>query len=152
MERLERKLDGVTAILSASERIAGSTVPNQITVPNPAFLDPVICVQQVIKDDREAALILDTFRNDLSPHFPFIVVSSAQTVTELRQFKPFLFMSIMTVGCRHDVTRQTALARKLRELIGHKTLLMGERSLDLLQAFLVLLAWSVPLSERPVTY
>lgn len=142
MARLEQKLDGVAAILATSERIGVSSISPQPSISNAALLSPIACVQQLIKDD-EATLILDTFRTEMALYCPFVTISPEQTVDDLKQLKPFLYMTIMTVGCRHDIPRQTALARKVKELISQKMLLHGERNLDLLQGLLVFLAWSV---------
>nr|KAK5451282.1 hypothetical protein LTR18_001301 [Exophiala xenobiotica] len=63
------------------------------------------------------------------------------TFAELRHEKPLLVLAIMMVSCRHDQMRQTAIAKKLRELISHKMLIQGERNLDILQCLLVDLSW-----------
>ncbi|KAI1617442.1 hypothetical protein EDD37DRAFT_219756 [Exophiala viscosa] len=138
---LQPESDGVAAILAASETLSGQIISTQSSNSNAASLDPTTCVQQIIANDDEAALILDSYQTHMSLYFPFVAISPGQTVHELKQAKPFLFMVIMTVGCRHDVPRQTALARKARELISHKMLLGGEQNLDLLQGLLVFIAW-----------
>ncbi|KIV85104.1 hypothetical protein PV11_00839 [Exophiala sideris] len=138
---LQPKSDGVAAILAASETIGGPYISTPPSNSNAALLDPITCVQQFIKDDDEAALILDAYQTHMSLYFPFVAIPVRQTVHELKQLKPFLFMVIMTVGCRHDVLRQTTLARKVREQISHKLLLNGEQNLDLLQGLLVFIAW-----------
>ncbi|EXJ93982.1 hypothetical protein A1O1_02375 [Capronia coronata CBS 617.96] len=138
--RLEQKLDGVAAMLATSAQNGGPSPSSQVQSSNPTSLSPIECVQHFIKDD-EATIILDAFRADMAPYFPFVVIASEQTVHELRQLKPFLFMAVMTIGCRHDTARQKALAAKAREIISHKMLIDGEQSLDLLQGLLVFIAW-----------
>lgn len=76
-------------------------------------------------------------------YFPFVVVPANMTVGELKSSKPFLFLVIMTIACRHDASRQSMLATTVREFISQKMIIQGEQSLDLLQGLLVYLAWSV---------
>ncbi|KAK4941827.1 hypothetical protein LTR10_018303 [Elasticomyces elasticus] len=96
---LQPKSDGVAAILAASETIGGSYLSTPPANSIAALLDPITCVQQVIKDDDEAALILDAYQTHMSLYLPFVAIPVGQTVHELKQLKPFLFMVIMTVSC-----------------------------------------------------
>ncbi|EHY57189.1 Transcription factor opdL [Exophiala dermatitidis] len=144
--RLEEKLDGVAAILAASERdrerMRGGDQPETSDFPpHPALLSPTTCLEQHIKDETEAQLILDAFRNDMAPFFPFVVIPPAMTVDQLKRKNPFLLLSAMMVGCRHDKVRQMAMAKAFRELVSHRILVKGEQSLDLLQSLLVYIAW-----------
>lgn len=139
--RLERKLDGVAAVLATSSRVAsGLHPPGQGLLSGSIGLSPLEHVKQILQNDDEALLILNTYRNDKSQYFPFVVLPPDMTLEELK-LKPFLFMTIMTIGCRHDLERQSSLARRIREVIAQRVLVKGEQSLDILQGLLVYLAW-----------
>lgn len=83
----------------------------------------------------------------MAPLFPFVVILPSMTFIELRDKKPFLLLAILMLGFRHDQVRQTAIAKKIREIISYNVLIKGEQSLDILQCLLVYLNWSVRLSR-----
>lgn len=148
VKRLEQKLDGVAAILAASERIeVGRDSESRAILHNSALpaqsesLSPSVCVGNFLKSDEEGQLILNVFRDDMASYFPFVIVPPTTDAKELRQKKPFLFMAVMTVGCGHDAVRQISMAKKHREVFSYNMLVKGELSLDLLQGLLVYLAW-----------
>ena len=88
-------------------------------------------------------MILHTFRGEIAPLFPFVVILPSMTFTDLREKKPFLALAILMVGYRHDHVRQTAIAKSMRDIISYKLLIKGERNLDILQSLLVYVDWSV---------
>ncbi|KIW70231.1 hypothetical protein, variant [Phialophora macrospora] len=85
--------------------------------------------------------MLDVFRNELTPHFPFVVVSPWVTFSDLRASKPFFLLAVLMITCRHDIPRQGAIAKAMREVISQRLLIKNEQSLDLLQGMLFYLAW-----------
>ncbi|KIW30992.1 uncharacterized protein PV07_02677 [Cladophialophora immunda] len=139
--RLEQKLDGVAAILTASDLGASKVAGAPLQLPTQPFLSLTLYIDQFIKSSDEARLMLDVFRNEFMPHFPFVIIPPHMSLEELRGKKPFFFMVVMMIACRHDVPRQTALGKTLKEIIGQKMMTHGEQSLDLLQGLLVYLAW-----------
>ncbi len=85
--------------------------------------------------------MLDVFRNELTQHFPFVVVPSELNVGDMKRDKPFLFLAIMMLTCRNDIPRQAAIAKAIREIISQRILLKNEHTLDILQGMLLYLAW-----------
>ncbi|OAP64274.1 hypothetical protein AYL99_00246 [Fonsecaea erecta] len=139
--RLEQKLDGVTAILTASELGAPKVACASLPLPGQPLLSLSTYIDQFTKSTDEARLMLDVFRNEYMLHFPFVVIPQHMSVEELRAKKPFLLLVVMMVACRHDIPRQTAIGKAVKEIIGQKMMTHGEQSLDLLQGLLVFLAW-----------
>ncbi|KAL2428740.1 hypothetical protein ABEF95_006154 [Exophiala dermatitidis] len=144
--RLEEKPDGVAAILAASERDRGRMWGGELLETSefalhPGLLSPIACLEEHIKDETEAQLILHAFRNDMAPFFPFVVIPPTMSIDQLKRKSPFLSLSAIMVGCRHDKVRQMAMAKAFRELVSHRILVKGEQSLDLLQGLLVYIAW-----------
>ncbi|ETI19838.1 hypothetical protein G647_08852 [Cladophialophora carrionii CBS 160.54] len=136
VSRLERKLDGVAAILAASDNVGLARTSSGQTPPTIGGY-----VDQFLQSDDEAHLMLDIFRNELTPHFPFVVISPWVTSSDVRARKPFFFLSVMMITCRHDIPRQGAIAKAIREIISQRMLIKSEQSLDMLQGMLFYLAW-----------
>jgi hypothetical protein len=134
-------LNGVTSILASSQLVASGL--NVLLPPDSPDCAPSAWIDLFVKNDVEADLMLQTYRSEIQPLFPFVVILPSITFTLLRQEKPLLVLAILMVSCRHDQVRQTTIAKKLRELISHKMLIKGERNLDILQCLLVYLSWSV---------
>jgi hypothetical protein len=105
-------------------------------------LGPATWIAHFIPSDSEGEMILQTFRSEMEPLFPFVVTVPSMTFRDLKEKKPFLVLTILMVGCRHDQIQQTAIARKIREILSHNILIKGEQSLDLLQSLLVYVNWS----------
>lgn len=133
--RLEAKLDGVTAILTASGQIGGGRnsdgLPLQFTSSvsgESDLFNPGVCAKYFIPDDTEAFFLLNEFRKNMAHQFPFIIVPSDTSPAEFRQMKPYLNMAIMMISSNNNYTLQTTMARKLRELVSHNMLLKGDQS------------------------
>jgi len=141
--RLERKVDGMAAILAASERTATGTGSSYPRAYNPAGISPEIYVNQFVKSDHEASLVLEAFRKDFMPYAPFVVIPPNVDSEEFRRQKPFLFLAILMVTYRYEKSTQAEIAKNFREVLSHSMLIKGEQSLDILQGLLVCLAWSV---------
>ncbi|KAK5023578.1 hypothetical protein LTS07_009086 [Exophiala sideris] len=137
--RLEEKLNGVTSILAASQLVTSGL--NPLLASGTPDCAPSAWIDIFVRDESEANAMLEIYRSEMQPLFPFVVTSPDITYTELRQEKPLFVLAIMMVSCRHDQSRQIAIARKLRELISYTMLVKGERSLDILQCLLVYLSW-----------
>lgn len=134
-------MNGVTSILASSQLVASGL--KTVLAPDPPDCAPSAWIDVYIKNDTEADMMLQIYRSEMQPLFPFVVILPTITFTLLRQERPLLVLAILMVSCRHDQPRQSAIAKKLRELISHKMLIKGERNLDILQCLLVYLSWSV---------
>ncbi|KAE8454439.1 hypothetical protein EG329_000061 [Mollisiaceae sp. DMI_Dod_QoI] len=90
---------------------------------------------------RHAAFLLLEFRTQMAPHFPFVVIPPDATSDSLRLEKPMVWKAVMTAASYHKPLRQEAMGWKLMEEFSTRLLMKAEKSLDLLQALLVHLAW-----------
>lgn len=142
--RLEQKLDGVAAILAASERdrLAGRR-DQETPVQRGPVLSPLDCLQQNIQDDDELQRTLDVFRAEMAPYFPFVVIQATASLADLKQNRPFVLLNAIIAGCRHDKKAQTSMALAFREMLSQRAVVRGDPSLDLLQGLLIYVAWSV---------
>ena len=92
-------------------------------------------------DDREAELLLLEFKTNMTEQFPFVVIAPDSTSQSLQHEKPLLWKAIMVAASHQTSDRQLALGSKLMEDLTTRLLLGVERSLDLLQALLIFIAW-----------
>ena len=73
-------------------------------------------------------------------YFPFVIVSAQDTIDSLRRERPFLLLSMLSVSAiQSSVRLQKTLDLELRESLSRRTIVNGEKSLDLLQGLLVYL-------------
>lgn len=91
----------------------------------------------------EAGILLLQYHDIFAHLFPFVVVSKHLTAAELRIERPFLWKAVMLVSCLFDGARQAKLGEDMLAEIGKAAVLDGVKSLDLLQALELLVAWYV---------
>lgn len=72
---------------------------------------------------------------------PFIVIPEGATIESLKQDQPFLLHAMLAVASRDSLDLQSTLERSLRERLLKTVMIEGEKSIDLLQAFLIYLTW-----------
>ncbi|KAL4901454.1 hypothetical protein BDW74DRAFT_181742 [Aspergillus multicolor] len=88
----------------------------------------------------EANPYLDRFRREFIHYFPVIVISPSMTAERLRQDRPLLWLSIMTVASTRTA-QQVALSKKTRSVFEREAYGEGARNIDFLLAVLVYTAW-----------
>ena len=98
-------------------------------------LDPVIRSISVI----HMQMLLDTYRT-MADFFPFVTLPQNLSCRELLQQRPMLMFAVLTVASYDSVLLQLTLSREFRKVVTVK-IMNGEKSLDLLQALLVFIAW-----------
>ncbi len=89
----------------------------------------------------EAEDVLQIYKESCSPLFPYVPVPQMTSANDLFAEKPFLFRTIMSVTAPQSVTTQKKAAVWFREYIAEHMVVNQERSLELLQAILVCIAW-----------
>ncbi|MCJ1389948.1 hypothetical protein MMC18_002806 [Xylographa bjoerkii] len=85
--------------------------------------------------------LLTSFRSNIAGQFPFVVIPVTLNAFELGQDKPFLLKVILMVAAFHDEHVQTTRVNEIMEHLSLHVLMRSEKSLDLLQGLLVLIAW-----------
>ncbi len=89
---------------------------------------------------EDAELCLNRFRTVYIKYLPFIIIPPSVTSQQLRQDRPLLWSSIMTVASSNSA-HQTSLSRGMRGIFGREALVEGTRNMDLLLAILVYATW-----------
>ncbi|KAI6781088.1 Transcriptional regulator-like protein [Emericellopsis cladophorae] len=91
--------------------------------------------------EPEAECLLAKYRRSAEPLFPFVKVPSNLRAAELKTKHHFLWKAIMMVGTFMDGVRHGRVGEELLAEIGRRTMVEGERSLDLLRGMQLLVAW-----------
>lgn len=87
--------------------------------------------------------LLYIYRKNMAPQFPFVIVPDKVSAAELAQTKPFLYKALIMAASYHDNTGQCRMAKEIFQYLSTNMILENERSFDLLQGLLVLMAWYV---------
>lgn len=90
----------------------------------------------------EADSVLRNYVADMLPQFPFVPLPTSNA-NSLYKDKPLLLKTIMWICRPPDADTSAAFERWFRQHIAHRIVVSGEKSLEILQAILVLLAWYV---------
>lgn len=93
-------------------------------------------------------MMLETYKANMAPLFPFVVVPPHMSSDQLRKQRPFLWKGVIMQACHLDCARQIALGQELLGDIAQAALTKPEKSLDLLQGLEILIAWSVSRSAH----
>jgi hypothetical protein len=87
--------------------------------------------------------LLYIYLTNMAPQFPFVVVPDRVSAAELAQTKPFLYRTIIMAASYHDKAGQVEMTKEIFHYLSDQMVIVNEKSLDLLQGLLVLMAWSV---------
>jgi hypothetical protein len=90
--------------------------------------------------------LLDVFRNEVTPHFPFIVIPCVTTAHQLSLSEPFLLKTIIYSASRRKTPSQPQLNTEILSYISEHLVMRGEKSLELLQGILIYIAWYVTIT------
>jgi len=72
---------------------------------------------------------------------PFVIISPDTSLNYLRRQKPFLLLTILAMATINNMKLQKLLDQEIRDTLGRRVFMSGEKSLDLLQGVLVYLTW-----------
>lgn len=90
---------------------------------------------------EEATALLNRYKRLMAPSLPFVVIPDGTDAWALTHQKPFLMQVIATVAFFHDLPRQQFMVKDLMRQISEKLLMRNEKSLEVLQGILILIAW-----------
>ncbi|CAK7236811.1 hypothetical protein SBRCBS47491_009764 [Sporothrix bragantina] len=111
----------------------------------PASLPPLQSVnltpENIWPKNDEAEVMLSEFRKFMMPLFPFVIIPEYITSEKLRCGRPTLWKSVMMAACHLDGARQILMGNQLLGELAAAAFLQPRRTLDMLQAVLVLIGW-----------
>lgn len=80
------------------------------------------------------------FRSTAS-NSPFVIISPGTSIDYLRRQKPFLLLTVLAMATVNNMKLQKLLDQEIRDTLGRRVFMSGEKSLDLLQGILIYLTW-----------
>ncbi|OAL03496.1 hypothetical protein IQ06DRAFT_108134 [Phaeosphaeriaceae sp. SRC1lsM3a] len=98
-------------------------------------IDPIIRSISLV----HMQMLLDTYRH-MVDFFPFVALPKDCSCADLVQHRPILMLAVLTAASFESIPLQQSLSREFRKVVMVK-IMNGEKSLDLLQALLVFIAW-----------
>jgi hypothetical protein len=84
------------------------------------------------------------YTNHMCQHLPGVVFPPGMTAAELRATKPILFMAIMAAASSEMPALQRTLTKELMQVFAEKIIVVGAKSLELVQALQVATIWYWP--------
>ena len=147
----EDECDLEPAVVSVT-RTGLTGVAGPVAMPSyaldPSRFGPADVVDRGLLSMADARALVDSFRHDFAPHFPFVALAPHETADRLRQDSPLLFLCVVTTAAYADPALQKALAAEVGVRVTARLMLGVERSLDLLRGMLVQAAWYHYFAER----
>ncbi|OAQ66003.1 fungal transcriptional regulatory protein [Pochonia chlamydosporia 170] len=164
--QLEQKIDGIMSFLAKNQQVQ-PTGPSPMT-PESQFTcqtSPRAPVQETPQSHgiprstrsknqaifqlvpgfqltaQEAANYLSIYTTEYAPNFPFVLIPSTMNPHSLHAESPGLFWAIMTAIAPQSFTLQQDVKTWFRQYIAEHMIVRQEKSLHLLQAILIHLAW-----------
>lgn len=93
----------------------------------------------------DAIRLFDDFTHNVLPQYPILALSSADSFDRLRMQQPTLLLAMMTAACRaSDPSLFRRLHFHLRGDLSEQIMVHGHRSVELVQAILVMVEWYDP--------
>lgn len=149
---LEKKIEQLTSLLAASESGSHGPTPKSTNdgLPpsdgDPAAKTNETLIDQAIADGlidwHTACIAFDRYKFQMSRYFPFVVFSDDVEAATVKEQQPLLFCAIAVVGTSsmHSSSKQE-LRDWLTKDLALRAQYRGERSLELIQALLVLISF-----------
>ncbi|TEY46934.1 hypothetical protein BOTCAL_0310g00010 [Botryotinia calthae] len=97
-------------------------------------------ISRCIVSTKEAEDALKEFASRASA-FPFVLLPPRISLESLRHERPILLLAVLASTSQSNIPVQHLLESELRETIGSRTIMHGEKSIDLLQGILLYLTW-----------
>ncbi|KAK0284189.1 hypothetical protein LTR35_005904 [Friedmanniomyces endolithicus] len=95
-----------------------------------------------------ARQLVETYKNDLFPHFPTIPIDASISADELRRTRPTLFLAVIAAASgKENPDLSATLDKEVLEAYATRSLMNSEKSLELVQALLISAVWYHPPSE-----
>ena len=115
-----------------------SSVQEEWCAASELDLEDALSQHDISLEDAERYLV--QFR-EMTLYFPFVVLPAKSTLSSLSEQSPMLLLAALTAASSSNKSAQALLEKTLRVSLLENILLSGEKSLDLLAALLVYLAW-----------
>lgn len=106
--------------------------------------DYVDFVDRGIMSPEVAEELFARYSQEMVYHLPGVIFPPTERAVDLRNEKPLLFLAVMASAAAARPELQRQLIKELMEIFARKVICNGEKSLELVQALLVSVAWYFP--------
>lgn len=136
---------------SMAGRKRGST--GEVKSPNPGkamrmeavMSEEADAIDRGVVDVDAAQAAFSRYVNEMAPQMPVVVFPAYTPMQDIRREKPILFHAILTIAIDPiQPAAQAPLLKELYKIIAERTLIKGEKSLELVQVILVTCLWYIP--------
>ncbi|ERT02155.1 hypothetical protein HMPREF1624_00453 [Sporothrix schenckii ATCC 58251] len=93
---------------------------------------------------EKAVELFQRYTDQMARHMPAVVFPPGTTAADIRKTKPVLFLSIMAASTTEMSDIQRAIVKELMQIFAEKVFVVGEKSLELVQALQVAVIWYWP--------
>ena len=101
-------------------------------------------LRRVVHAETANALFLH-YTDHMAPHMPIVVFPPGTSPTTVRKRSPVLFLAILSVASGQDFPDlQATLTMEIMRILADRVFVMGEKSLELVQALQVVTIWYWP--------
>lgn len=118
-----------------------NSIWNQDGSPASGDTTPYPAMDIISSNLQDDGSLLDLFRSEMLPLFPFVKVLPSTTPQSLLQEKPILYLAVLVAMNQDDAHRHSSLLKVLREEISRKFMTPQEQDVGFLEGLLVYLAW-----------
>lgn len=123
-----------------------SSVFHSIFIPKPdggnEFAD---VIDKGLVEAEIANKAFNRFAEDMAPILPFVVFPPGTKMGDIRRTKPVLFLAILSVAISpFQPSIQLHLMNAVYRVIAERVVVKGEKSLEMVQALLVMCLWYTP--------
>lgn len=120
---------------------AGETAPPKAEAAN-EFAD---VIDKGIVDHDSAHAAFDRYVHHMADEMPMVVFPPGTTMSDVRRDKPALFLAIMAIAIGpFNKNAQPTVLSEVYHVVADRVVVKGEKSLELVQALLVLTIWYQP--------
>ncbi|GAP91483.1 putative fungal specific transcription protein [Rosellinia necatrix] len=92
----------------------------------------------------EASVYFQRYTDRMATHLPAVVFPPGTTAAQIRETRPILFLSIMSVASSETPGTQRQLVKELMHIFADSIIVHGQKSLELVQAIMISVIWYFP--------
>jgi hypothetical protein len=126
------------------DAVAATSSPQPQPLSGPGANEYSDMVDRGIITMEQATQFFRRYTDIMAPHLPGVVFPAGTTAAEVRKQKPVLFLSLMAASSSEVPSVQKILVKELMQVIADKVIIIGEKSIELIQAMLVAVMWYWP--------
>jgi hypothetical protein len=141
VDELTRMRDGTSSFHNQSNLHQLESLHRDTTTTTGLIEKPEDVIEKGLLSMATAESLLSTFKDKMTPHFPFVTIPPGMSVDDLRRERSFLLLAILASASFADPSLQRTLDAELKKTVSSLMILNGKASFDMLQGLLVYLAW-----------